>query len=102
MLVPLHPSIESSCREAEECPDDIMNKPTNESSYRSKLGKLQYIRVTRLDVLFALSVLAERSHCPTVRDLMGLFWLAAYLLTTRDVPLSFHMTQHDKGEVDAM
>jgi hypothetical protein len=102
VLVPLHPSIESSCREAEECPDDIMNKPTNESSYRSKLGKLQYIRVTRLDVLFALSVLAERSHCPTVRDLMGLFWLAAYLLTTRDVPLSFHITQHDKGEVDAM
>ncbi len=46
--------------------------------------------MTRIDVLHTLSVLAERAHRPTRRDRNGLFWLAAYLLTTETLPLTFH------------
>ena len=37
----------------------------------SLLGKLGYIRITRIDVLHTLSVLAERVHRPTRRTLFG-------------------------------
>jgi hypothetical protein len=88
--IPLHPDILSSANESDLYPDDDGNQPADETSYRSKLGKLQYLRVTRLDIIYTLSVLAERSHIPTMRDMRGLYWLAAYLITTRDAPLSFH------------
>jgi hypothetical protein len=89
--IPLHPDILSSANESDVYPDDNDgNQPADETSYRSKLGKLQYLRVTRLDIIYTLSVLAERSHIPTMRDMRGLYWLAAFLITTREAPLSFH------------
>jgi hypothetical protein len=39
----------------------------------SLLGKLGYIRITRIDVLHTLSVLAERVHRLTRRDVHGLY-----------------------------
>ena len=95
ILVPLHPEIETAGSELGNIPfddDDDSEEARAERStpYRSLLGKLGYIRITRLDVLHTLSVLAERAHRPARRDMHGLYWLAAYLLTTEQVPLTFH------------
>ena len=95
VMVPLHPDIDPAGGESEgpfeeydlETEADAEERGT---SYRSLLGKLGYIRVTRIDALYALSVLAERAHRPTRRDRQGLFWLAAYLLTSERLPLTFH------------
>ena len=94
VMVPLHPEIETAGNETGGMfdADDDSEEAREERStrYRSLLGKLGYIRITRLDVLHTLSVLAERAHRPARRDVHGLYWLAAYLLTTEHVPLTFH------------
>ena len=95
VLVPLHPDLETAGNETGgsmfEGDDDSEDAREERSTrYRSLLGKLGYIRITRLDVLHTLSVLAERAHRPARRDVHGLYWLAAYLLTTEHVPLTFH------------
>ena len=95
VMVPLHPEIETAGNETGgamfEGDDDSEEAREGRSTlYRSLLGKLGYIRMTRLDVLHTLSVLAERAHRPARRDVHGLYWLAAYLLTTAHVPLTFH------------
>jgi hypothetical protein len=105
VMVPLHPEIETAGNEVggmfdsemfdSVCPigvdDDSEEARADRSTqYRSLLGKLGYIRITRIDVLHTLSVLAERAHRPARRDVHGLYWLAAYLLTTEHVPLTFH------------
>ena len=94
VLVPLHPELETAGNEHGGIFDDDDNseeaRAERSTPYRSLLGKLSYIRITRLDVLHTLSVLAERAHRPSRRDMHGLYWLAAYLLTTEHVPLVFH------------
>ena len=94
VLVPLHPELETAGNEQGGIFDGDDNSEEARAElatpYRVLLGKLGYIRITRLDVLHTLSVLAERAHRPTRRDIHGLYWLAAYLLTTEHVPLTFH------------
>ena len=105
VLVPLHPDIETAGNEQggsmfegdDESEDARAERAT---PYRSLLGKLGYIRITRIDVLHTLSVLAERAHRPTRRDVHGLYWLAAYLLTTERVPLTFHPVDIDEAMTD--
>ena len=105
VMVPLHPEIETAGNEVGGLFDSAMfdsvcsigddndseeARADRSTQYRSLLGKLGYIRITRIDVLHTLSVLAERAHRPARRDVHGLYWLAAYLLTTEHVPLTFH------------
>ena len=94
VMVPLHPEIEAAGNECggsfDDDDDSDEAREARSTPYRSLLGKLGYIRITRIDVLHALSVLAERAHRPARRDVHGLYWLAAYLLTTEHVPLVFH------------
>ena len=95
VLVPLHPDInpeggDSEGPGEEDADESELDRENRITSYRSLLGKLGYVRVTRIDVLHTLSVLAERAHRPTRRDRHALFWLAAYLLTTEEMPLTFY------------
>jgi hypothetical protein len=85
VLVPCHPLIQATSIDIEEEIDED-DKPVTMVEYRSKLGTLGYIRVTRHDILVMLSLLAERAHRPTRRFLQALYWLAAYLVTTAHRP----------------
>lgn len=54
------------------------------------LGILGYIRITRPDVRAALSIRGETMQYPTEQDDRELRWIAAYVLTTADVGITFH------------
>lgn len=101
VMVPLHPEVETGGHETggifDGDNDSEEARAERASMYRSMLGKLGYIRITRLDVLHTLSVLAERAHRPARRDVHALYWLAAYLLTTELVPLTFHRGDTDEA-----
>ena len=86
VLVPCYPPIQATAIGIEDETDD---EPVSVAEYRSKLGTLGYIRVTRHDVLVMLSLLAERAHRPTRLFLTALYWLAAYLVTTAEVGLTY-------------
>ena len=89
VLVPCHPLIQATAIGIEEETGGDDDEPVTVVEYRSKLGTLGYIRVTRHDILVMLSLLAERAHRPTRRFLLALVWLAAYLVTTAEVGLTF-------------
>ena len=95
VLVPCHPLIQATAIGIEEETDNYYDEPVPEAEYRTKLGTLGYIRVTRHDALVTLSLLAERAHRPTRRFLLGLYWLAAYLVTTAEVGLTFQPGPED-------
>ena len=97
VLIPLYPSIQPDGNELED-PEHLS---TPSSDYRSLLGSLQYMRCTRIDILDTLSILAERTNAPRLRDKHALYWLAAYLLTSRLVPISFHPVNEEEGGVTA-
>ena len=58
--------------------------------YRQGLGKLSHSRITRLDGKSGLAIGAESSVDPRTMHLQKLVDLAAYLLTTRGLGLTFH------------
>ena len=95
VLVPCYPLIQPTAIGIEEETGDDDDEPVTVAEYRSKLGTLGYIRVTRHDILVMLSLLAERAHRPTRRFMQALYWLAAYLVTTAEVGLTFQPGPED-------
>jgi hypothetical protein len=71
-------------------PEGSTYKVTDRDAYMKGLGILGYIRITRPDVRAALSIRGETMQCPTEQDDRELRWIAAYVLTTADVGLTFH------------
>ena len=57
--------------------------------FQTSMGTIGYSRVTRLDCRAANSMLAESGKSADERDMAALIWNAAYLLTSRDVPLVY-------------
>ena len=71
-------------------PEGSTYKVTDREEYMKGLGILGYIRITRPDVRAALSIRGETMQYPTEQDDRELRWIAAYVLTTADVGITFH------------
>ncbi|KAL9808881.1 putative RNA-directed DNA polymerase [Arabidopsis thaliana] len=65
-------------------PNQTLSKDTgivlaDSKQYRRLIGKLQYLCITRLDITFAVSVLAQFSSAPTDIHLMAIHKVLRYL-----------------------
>ena len=101
VLTPLSPDINSTDIGCEENArgHDRGDDPVNSTEYRALLGTLSYLRMTRHDILVALSLLAERSHMPTRRFKEALYWLAAFVVKTENIGLAYHRGTHDSRDI---
>ena len=72
----------------ESAEEDFIQVPTTE--YRQGLGKLGHMRITRTDTRPALAIAAEHSTDPRKRHMTILKETAAYIITTREMGLTFH------------
>ena len=67
---------------------DETSPPADVTSFLSQTMKLMYVATkTRPDILFAVSYLASKSSCPTMKDMMAIERVKAYLSTTRNYGL---------------
>ena len=64
-------------------------RPTDLKPYQCGLGIMVYLRGTRKDLMVSFSQLAEHAQKPRIIDSEALRYAAAYVVTTRDVGLSF-------------
>lgn len=66
-------------------PDTVSNGSTlfsDPTYFRSLAGKLQYLTLTRPDILFAVNFVCQRMHAPTVGDFALLNRIIRYLRGT--------------------
>ena len=73
---------------AVESVEELVQVPTTE--YRTGLGKLSHMRITRSDARPGLAIAAESSTDPRVRNMRKLSETAAYIITTRKMGLTYH------------
>ncbi|XP_019099586.1 PREDICTED: uncharacterized protein LOC109132433 [Camelina sativa] len=66
--------------------DDLFDQPTH---FRSLAGKLQYLTLTRPDIQFAVNLVCQRMHAPTVADFSLLKRIIRYIKGTVDFGISF-------------
>ena len=84
ILTPLAPNL------TKEWTADNDETETSKEAYQHKLGVLSYMRWTRYDAMPALSRLAKFTAHPTIRHERGLYWMAAFLLSSENVGITFH------------
>ena len=82
------PEMYAPRRKGPEIEEDYEIK-VDSSEYRSKLGVMSHMRYTRHDARAGLAIGAESSTDPRVVDDKNLQDLAAYIVTTEDVGLTF-------------
>ncbi|XP_019097449.1 PREDICTED: uncharacterized protein LOC109131215 [Camelina sativa] len=66
--------------------EDMFDNPT---FFRSLVGKLQYLTLTRPDIQYAVNLVCQRMHSPTVADFSLLKRIIRYIKGTIDHGLSF-------------
>jgi hypothetical protein len=82
---------------SEPKPDD--DEPVSSKEYLALLGSLNYLATnTRLDILYALSVAAQKATNPTVKDLRDLYQVLKFVGSTRDYGLEFQRSDVFKLE----
>ena len=69
--------------------DEDYETAADNTEYRSKLGVITHLRFTRHDAKATMAIAAESSAYPTIADLKDLETLAAYIITTSKVGLTF-------------
>jgi hypothetical protein len=74
--------------------DQSDSPPANKSEYSTLLGMLIYVLKTRPDVAYAVNRLATRASNPTIKDLLSLKQVAAYLYTTSHLELCYNSSSH--------
>jgi hypothetical protein len=84
ILTPLAPNL------MKEWIADEEETETSKEAYQHKLGVLSYMRWSRYDAVPALSRLAKFTARPTIRHERGLYWLAAFLLSSEEVGITYH------------
>ncbi|CAA7042103.1 unnamed protein product [Microthlaspi erraticum] len=63
--------------------DDLNSEPFSEPTYfRSLVGKLQYLTITRPDIQYAVNFICQRMHLPTVSDFHLLKRILRYIKGT--------------------
>jgi len=68
--------------------------PANKSEYSTLFGMLIYVLKTRPDVAYAVNRLATRASNPTIKDMLSLKQVAAYLYTTSHLELCYNSSSH--------
>ena len=70
--------------------------PDIASWYKRAVGKLNlFVQGTRWDIAFAVSLLSQFNHRPTVGAVLALKYLAGYLLYTHDFKMSGYRLRND-------
>ena len=82
--------------------DEEYETKVDNTEYRQLLGLMSHLRYTRHDAKASLAIGAESSTDPRVVDKKNLYDLAAYIITTREVGLTFHAGPEDANPREAL
>ena len=88
------PEIYAPARTKQERMKDS-DKPVSITTYKSTLGVLMYLRITRPDVRAGFGIAGEVAHNPNIREYNDLIHLGAMLVTTAHIGTTLY-----PGEVD--
>jgi histone deacetylase 1/2 len=67
--------------------------PEDSTRYRSLVGALQYLTLTRLDITFAVNKVCQFLHAPTTTHLIAVKQILRYIRGTENVGLLIHRTR---------
>ena len=75
--------------------DEDFDAKVDSTEYRSQLGSMSHMRYTRPDLRAALAISAESSTDPRLPHKKNLENMAAYIITTREIGLTFQAGPKD-------
>ena len=97
------PEIYAPARTKQERMKDS-DKPVSVTTYKSTLGVIMYLRITRPDVRAGFGIAGEVAHNPNIREYNDLLHLGAMLITTAHIGTTFYPGDVDEatGNIEPM